>query len=244
VGIDETMEKTTFRWILLLSLLFALAEAPCASAFESTTELHLKIMGTKDAAPPHVFEEAVFFTQKPSYPVRYIGIAFSHEDFRKVHLFERNQKGVLFHVYPIPEGLKHLDYRIIIDGLWTTDSTNPLKVRDLDGIAVSRFEIPPALAEPKLNSPNYEPKTRTAEFNMKAGPGRTVFVTGTFNGWDPYMHRLEEVKPGLYSISLKILPGIHYYYYVVDGMRKTDPLNRELGADSDGNEVSVLHASR
>ncbi len=238
------MEKTIYRWILLLSVLFTLAAVPSAPAFESTTELHLKIMGTREAAPPHVFEGAIFFTQKPSYPVRYIGIAFAHENFREVHLFQRNQKGVLFYVYPIPEGLKHVDYRIVIDGLWTTDSTNRLKVRDLDGIAVSRFEIPPAVAEAKLKSPIYETKTRTAEFNMKTVPGRTVFVAGTFNGWDPYMHRLEEVKPGLYSISLRILPGTHYYYYVVDGMRKTDPLNRELGADSDGNEVSVLHASR
>jgi len=171
-------------------------------------------------------------------------LSYMSEDFREIHLFERNQKGVLFYVYPIPEGLKHIEYRIIIDGLWTTDSTNPLKLRDLDGIAVSRFEIPPAVAEPRLKSPVYETKNRTAEFNLKAASGATVFVAGSFNGWDPYMHRLEEVKPGLYSTSFKILPGTHYYYYLIDGRRKTDPLNRELGADLDGNEVSVLHASR
>ena len=83
-----------------------------------------------------------------------------------------------------------------------------------------------------------------AAFNVKTAPGKTIFVVGSFNGWDPYMHSLEEVAPGLYSLSMKILPGTYYYYYLIDGVRKTDAVNRELGADADGNAVSVFRASR
>ena len=229
--------------LTFLALLAAFAfPAPRAEAFERTTELHLKIMGQREAAPPELFQGSVFFTQKPKYPVRYIGIAFAHENYREVHLFERNQKGLLFYVLPLPEGLRNVDYRIIIDGLWTTDSTNALKERDVSGVAVSRFEVPAAVAEPKLKSPTYEAKTRTAEFNVRTEPGKTISVVGSFNGWDPYMHNLDEVAPGLYTLSLKILPGTYYYYFLIDGLRKTDPLNHQIGADADGNEVSVFRA--
>ena len=66
------VKKTTlgkaFPLLFVLSLFAAHAEA-----FERTTELHLKIMGQRDEAPPHLYEGAVFFSQKPKHPVRFIG---------------------------------------------------------------------------------------------------------------------------------------------------------------------------
>jgi hypothetical protein len=201
-------------------------------------------MGTRSATAPQIFEGSIFFTQKPTRPVRYVGIAFAHENFREIHLFQRNEKGVLFFLYPVPEKIHAVDYRIIIDGLWTTDPVNPLKFRDAAGIAISRFELPPSVREERIKSPLVNPSTGTVEFNVKAPEGRSIFLAGSFNGWDPYMHRFDEVRPGLYTLRMRILPGIYQYYFFSEGNRILDPLNPERGADYEGYSVSILRVSR
>ena len=221
--------------IFLVSSLFAV---------ETSADLHLKIMGTRTASAPHIFEGSIFFTQKPAQPVRYVGIDFAHENFREVHLFQRNEKGVLFFLYPVPEKLRYIDYRIIIDGLWSTDPVNPLIFRDSAGIAISRFEFPPSATEERVKSPLIDPSTGSVEFNVKAPEGRNIFLAGRFNGWDPYMHPLKEVRPGLYSLRIRLLPGTYRYYFFSDGNRLLDPLNPERGADYEGYSVSILRVTR
>ena len=218
--------------------IFLLAVLVRPEAIEGTRQ-HIKIMETTEAAAPEIMDDVIFFSCKPDHPVRYIGIVFAHEEFRKIHLFERNENGVLFCFYPIPEDVRRLDYRLVVDGLWMPDTANPLRVRGDAGITLSRLELPPRPADFALRSPVVR-NDGTVEFNAKAPPGRTIYLSGTFNGWDPYMYRLAEVRSGLYSLTLRLLPGTYFYIFHVEGRKLPDPLNPSRGQDSEGYEISVF----
>jgi hypothetical protein len=203
------------------------------------TRRHVKIIETTEAAAPEIMDDTVFFSYKPQGNTRYAGIAFAHEEFREIHLFERNEHGVLFFFYPIPEGVHGLDYRFVIDGLWTIDPKNPLKIRGAEGLSLSRFEFPADAAQMRTASPVIRADGQ-AEFNLEAPSGRDIYLSGSFNGWDPYMYRLREVRPGLYSLTLRLLPGTYYYMFNAEGRKYLDPLNPNRGQDSEGYEISVL----
>jgi hypothetical protein len=207
------------------------------------TRAHIKIVETTEAAAPEIMDDVIFFSCKPGYPARSVGIAFAHEEFREIHIFERNEHGVLFYFYPIPEDARSLEYRLVIDGLWISDPKNPLKVRAAGGVVLSRFEIPPGAGGIVLKSPVIR-GDGSVEFNLAAPSGRQIYLSGSFNGWDPYMYRLREVRPGLYSFTLRLLPGTYYYIFQAEGKKYLDLLNPNRGQDSEGYEISVLSVTR
>jgi 1,4-alpha-glucan branching enzyme len=204
------------------------------------TRQHIKIVETIEASAPHIFDDTIFFSYKPKESVRYVGIAFAHENFREIHIFQRNEKGVLFYFYPLPEGIRGVDYRFVIDGLWTTDPANPQRMRSNSGLFLSRYEFPESAAVVRPKSP-FPRDDGTVEFNLEAPPGKAIYLSGSFNGWDPYMYRLAEVRPGLYSLNLRLLPGTYYYIFRGDGKKYLDPLNPNRGHDPEGYEISVLN---
>ncbi|MDR2589063.1 MAG: hypothetical protein LBC67_06510 [Spirochaetales bacterium] len=208
-------------------------------AIEGTRQ-HIKVMEAVSASAPELIEDMVYFSYNPAAPVRYVAVVFAHENFQQPHVFKRNDHGILFFFYPAPTGLRSLDYRFIVDGLWTTDPANPLKVRDDSGLSLSRYELPQKLAETPLRSPARRTDGMT-EFNVTAPSGKIIYLSGSFNGWDPYMYRLDEVKPGLYSFSLRLLPGTYYYIFHTEGKKRTDPLNPNKGYDTEGYEFSVVN---
>jgi hypothetical protein len=224
--------RTGLICIFLFLTLFSLP------ALEGTRR-HVKIVETAEASAPEIMDDTIFFSCKPGESVRYVGIAFAHEEFREIHIFERNEHGLLFFFYPIPEGLHGLDYRFVIDGLWTTDPKNPLKIRGAEGLSLSRLDLPAGVVRPQTRSPRIR-KDGQVEFNLEALPGRDVYLSGSFNGWDPYMYRLREVRPGLYSLTLRLLPGTYYYMFNAEGRKYLDPLNPNRGQDSEGYEISVF----
>jgi cyclomaltodextrinase / maltogenic alpha-amylase / neopullulanase len=62
-------------------------------------------------------------------------------------------------------------------------------------------------------------------------PGASVFVFGSFNGWNRGTLALDEAEPGRYRIQLPLPPGDHQYLLQVDGAERRDPAN----PDSVGN---------
>lgn len=228
------MRKYSILFVLLWSISFL------SVALDAEGDLHMKIMRTLKAGPPEVYSGYAFFTFQAPTPVRYVGIAFLHEQFRKVHLFQRNDKGVFFFAYPIPEGMTHLDYRLIIDGLWITDPLNPFTYQDSQGISISRFEFPKEQVSLRLRSPIIREEEQRIIFYFQAEPGKDIYLAGSFARWDPYLYRMEEIRPGLYTLSLRLLPGTYYYAFYKDGKRMLDPLNKEWRRSKDGQEASVL----
>ena len=203
---------------------------------------------------PEIFEDGVLFTASSSW--QRVGISFAHDNYTKVHWFRQlllpkdqaeftvngkiNNKidqyedsGILFHVEQIPSGVANMDYRLIIDGLWTTDPSNPIRVTGPSGVVESRFPLPE------------RPKTATEpampgfyRFSYRAPPGETITVGGSFNNWDPFMYELRETSPGLYNLTLALPPGSFQYTFFYRGQQLPDPANPYRVYSQNGRVVS------
>ncbi|MCL2320249.1 MAG: glycogen-binding domain-containing protein [Treponema sp.] len=209
---------------------------------------------------PQIYEDGVVFTFPSSY--QRVGISFAHEGYARVYWFKRlmvprdpavplepaelaaagkNQKnpnpnkdsGVMFHIEPIPANLKNMDYRLIIDGLWTTDPLNPLSVTSPSGVVESRVALP---EKPDQAVAGTAPGTY--RFSYQGPPGETVTVGGSFNHWDPFMYVLRETKPGFYTLSLPLPPGTFQYVFFLRGEQIPDPANPRKLYSRDGRVIS------
>ena len=204
---------------------------------------------------PSVFENGVVFTASSSH--QRVGISFAHEGFAKVHWFQQlmvprdhaelvteggrrsrrtvdpyMDSGIMFHVERIPPGIRYLDYRLVIGGLWTVDPLNPVTVTSPAGIALSRLRLPAEAQVAAAMPPGI------FQFNFRAAPGETVTVAGSFNNWDPFMYELREVSPGFYTLSLPLAPGRFQYVFFHRGEPIPDPSNARRLYSRDGRVVS------
>ena len=201
---------------------------------------------------PIIFEDVVIFTASSSY--RRVGISFAHEGFSKVHWYKKLliprdsgeiaaagkkgidpfvDTGILFHVQTIPEGMRNMDYRMIIDGLWTADPLNPQGVTGSGGLLQSRVSVPP------ISRPNFIFDFALGlSVSYTAPPGEFITLAGSFNGWDPFMYQMKEASPGFYTFTLPLSPGTYEYVFIHRGERFLDPRNPYVVYSRDGKTAS------
>jgi len=214
----------------------ATAETEAAVPFEVLGHL----LGLSEPGPPKIIDNMVVFTASSS--LRRVGIAFADEGFARVHWFRplmvsedplerirrgrraspHRDSGIAFHIYEIPEGTTQIEYRLIINGLWTTDPNNPNTRRDgASGSTMSVVSVPhrPQTHHPLMGQPD------GLNFVFRGPPGETVTVAGCFNNWDPFMYELREGPPGTYSIHIPLPPGRYHYVFFHRGERFPDPYN-------------------
>ncbi len=152
-----------------------------------------------------IFEDSAIFTAPSN--LRRVGVAFAHENFSTVYWFKQLlvsqdrlnapippgkkvpdpyiDSGIQFFVFKMPENLKELEYRLVVNGLWTVDPSNDLFRRDkVSGVSVSVLPIPQRAQ--KHDPLNGLPKG--LNFLFTAPPGEIVSVAGDFNNWDPFMY--------------------------------------------------------
>ncbi len=62
-------------------------------------------------------------------------------------------------------------------------------------------------------------------FTVEWPGARSVYLAGTFNGWDPEVRRMKRVRKGepLFVAVLDLPPGRHEYKFVCDGAWVCDP---------------------
>jgi hypothetical protein len=212
------------------------------------------LLSLKEPDTPTFIEDMVVFTASSS--LRRVGIAFADEGFNKVHWFRQmlvsqdpldmlinpkanpnKDSGILFYVHKPPEGAAAIEYRLIINGLWTTDPVNPNMRRDSNsGLTWSILALPPR--QPNLNPLNGPPGSLS--FSFKGPPGETVSVGGSFNGWDPFMYELKEGPPGTYTINIPLPPGRYQYVFFHRGQRYLDPNNASRVYSKDGRAASEI----
>ena len=61
------------------------------------------------------------------------------------------------------------------------------------------------------------------QFRLQSSDATEVRLAGSFTGWQP-QYQLRETAPGLWTVTLPLVPGVHDYAFIVDGQRwVTDP---------------------
>ena len=227
------------RRVKLIALALLLASAWC---YASESDLILRAGGLTAAEPPVVIGDSILLSYAFPGGVRDGGIhavqaAFSHEGFGTLHVFSRNRNGVYVLSIPRTYGLTEFTYRLVVDGIWTTDPVNPDVVSDAFGVAMSRFTIA-AVQTPSGDSPVLL-DNGLVEFSLLGKTGQHVTIVGSFNGWDPFMTSMVE-HDGVFRRTLRLPPGEHLYYFLVDGLRVPDPGNSRQKLHRDGQIVSIL----
>lgn len=231
------------RMATVLALALAAASARSAFAFDVLSlNLHLHVSGLTEARPPEIVEDHIVLSVEGAY--RFVGAAFSYEDWRTVHAFERNRYGIWVLAVPLPYGDSMTSsYRLVLDGLWVADPSNPERQRDgTTGYFVSVLSFP-RRERTVLGVWNPVDGDR-ATFWFKGEPGQRVTVAGSFNNWDPFIHELTETSPGVYQLQLKLGPGEHYYVFIYRGERIPDPINGRLLYGADGRPVSAITVAK
>ncbi len=212
----------------------------CAgSAFAVNLQtLDIAVRSLSAAQAPRMVEDVLLLTFKPGTRTRFVGVRFAHESWKVLHPYAVNENGVFVLDYPVPEGLREIRYKIVVDGLWMADPTNPTIEMDAVGNEVSVFTLEKEPVRLILN-PRREADGGIT-FVFRGAPGRRVSIAGDFNFWDPFIDTLAEPAPGMYRITLRVPAGEHWYYFFMDGRRLLDRLNPETGVDPDGNTVSYF----
>ncbi|MDR0785933.1 MAG: glycogen-binding domain-containing protein [Treponema sp.] len=216
------------------------------------------LVNLTSAGQPEVFEDGVLWTAPSLY--KRVGIAFAHEGFAKVYWFKKlmtpddspkpqkqevrgvpsvayKDSGILFFTYTVPKGIDSLEYRLVIDGLWTADPVNPNKRINESGIIVSIAPLPPVKDEPAAAMEGAP--SGGVVFSYKGRSGQSVYVAGSFNNWDPFMYELKENSPGSYGLTLYLPKGVYYYVFFVQGERVLD-YNNFIKLYRDGLSVNEL----
>jgi hypothetical protein len=240
------------KYLRLMFLFFIIGNIEALDT--DSYEFSDRLIQIRAADKPELIEDGVLFTAPSSY--RSVGIAFAHENFTQIYWFRKlltlieqgpppqegkqpppqyGDSGVLFLAYTPPESVRKLEYRLIINGLWTVDPLNPLRREDPNsGIHHSVVVLPERKRPPTV----FDGPSGSLNFHFTAGPGETITVAGDFNGWDPFMHKLDETAPGRYSLTLPLPPGTYHYIFYHHGTRLTDPNNRNTVYDKYGHPVS------
>jgi hypothetical protein len=242
---------------LLPAILLVAVSALAGAADLESYEFIDRLLSLTTPGAPEIFDDAVIFTA--SSGLRRAGIAFAYEDFSKIYWFRQllipqdtpetpipqekkavniyKDSGIIFYVHQVPEHISNLEYRLIIDGLWTVDPANPLSRKDsVSGLAYSVVTMPPRKAVPgPLKGP-----PGSLSFNFRGPPGETVTVAGSFNGWDPFMYELREGPAGVYTLDVPLPPGVYQYVFFHRGQRYLDPYNPRRIYARDGRPASEI----
>jgi len=83
------------------------------------------------------------------------------------------------------------------------------------------------------------PALKDVTFTVHAEKGKSVYVAGDFNNWEPTAKKMA-FKAGVYSATVKLAPGEHQYKFVIDGTWCADPENANAVANDQGTFNSVI----
>ncbi len=115
------------------------------------------------------------------------------------------------------------EYKFIVDGQWTEDLANREKRRNQYDTYNSVLRV-----------------FTVVHFDLDGyHEARQVVLSGSFNNWDPNAIKMRRTETG-WRAELPLIGGKHLYKFVVDGNWITDPANRRVEIDLEGNHNSVL----
>jgi 1,4-alpha-glucan branching enzyme len=69
----------------------------------------------------------------------------------------------------------------------------------------------------KMSTPAKEPQTVNVRFECKAEHASTVFLAGSFNGWNESATPMSRDENGIWTASLDLVPSRYEYKFIIDG---------------------------
>lgn len=237
--------KRVIKLFLALSVMMA-ATSPLFAKEElnyQNYELDTLLHDIGEPKGPVITDDYIIFTCDSKY--RYAGIAFDFENYTEVHPFQVlthtdendvKTRKFLFYVYKRQHKFTTVKYRLILDGLWTTDPLNP--VQEYDDSVNLCFSV---IDDPEsVRIYTAETSDDSVHFIYKGEPHQTVHLAGTFTNWDPWIYELQETKPGLYELKLPLTTGEYYYNYYIGLTPVLDNTNPNKIYTNDGRSASVI----
>jgi len=223
--------------VLLLMILVGPTSIFCEPL---STELHLEITSIEHAAAPRVMGSNILLSYAAPLITQSVALAMEHEDYRILHRYRKNKHGIFVLSLPLPESEPKIRYRLIVDGLWTTDPNTGTE-RDSRRLLVSYFVLEYGSGAPPAPGVKLLSDGRT-RFTHRAPSESTVSLVGDFNRWDPFITPMPEspVYPGIYSVILALPDGARHYRYVLNGKEIIDPQNPRTARNGWGEMASII----
>lgn len=197
----------------------------------------------KGVNAPYLYGNYVVFTAPNDS--RYVGIAFDFEGYQQIHAYKLHKSydfegevtaSWFFYVLEKPKDRNSISYRLVIDGLWTTDPTNSNSVYDAStNLWLSHVNLPPV--ETKNTEIIPEGCTRFVCF---APTGQKIRIGGTFTNWDSWIYEMVEVQRGKYQLDIPLPAGTYYYNYYRGITSFIDETNPNKGYTEDGRIASRI----
>lgn len=244
----------------LLILVLLLSVSPVAYTADPYTIIYLNEL--RQASQPQILGDQVLFTYQQRKLPHTVAVAFEHQNYTRLHYLERNENDIFLFLLPLdtvdPE-LDELKYLYVVDGIWVNDLLNPAVGSDFAGkrysiVSLLRGNRPPTSPLQRDNQtvfffdPVFSDTIRVSDitgvtYYPDTEQPLSVFVAGSFNGWDPISYPLTRVKSrnqAYYQLSLPLPAGEYRYYFVVNGVPILDPLNDNIAVESSGRQTSFF----
>lgn len=175
---------------------------------------------------PFLHEGSLYLFFKAKEDTRYVAVAFNYDSYSQKYLMYRHDRNTFFAKVTPPLGKRQVEYRYIVDGVWTSDENNPNYKENFLGDRFSFLNLSDWDTSLALVNPSYTSQGKTILYFL-GEPDQKVNIAGNFNNWNPFLHRLEEEKerPGVYSVELDLPSGEIVYYFLANGKRHLDSLN-------------------
>ena len=95
--------------------------------------------------------------------------------------------------------------------------------------------------KPASQKKGAKPAAKAVVFTVHAEKGKSVYLAGEFNGWDPSAKKMAwKARSGFYAATVKLVPGRYEYKFVIDGTWCADPENLDSVQNDQGTWNSVI----
>lgn len=243
---NQNMKKRKF-------LLFFAALIFCQTSFAATKqvieltdeEALIADMVTRitKVGEPYLEGDYIIFTANKN--ARHVGIAFDFENYKTVHSFKLKKlrdfednlvDSFYFYIQKLPKTVQEINYRLVIDGLWTLDPQNKVSVYSQDTkLLMSHFD-----ASREIPLVTEEIPDGIVRFVYEGKSGEEIRLGGSFTNWDSYIYWMQEVSPGLYQFDLHLPPGTYEYAFFSGIKSFPDKTNPTKCYTADGKIASLL----
>jgi len=85
-----------------------------------------------------------------------------------------------------------------------------------------------------------KPQLKNVLFTVHADKGKSIYLAGEFNDWNPTAKKMAYKSTGIYTATIKLPVGTYQYKFVIDGTWCADPENSNAVANDQGTFNSVI----